>query len=158
MTSDEGSRLRAIRLSSLREAPDAFASTFEETSARPPQSWRQQLQDLATFVAVADGTDVGIVRGAPYDGEPGAAILLSMWVAPEARGQGVGDALIDVVVDWARDEGYLRLLLEVADDNAHAISLYARKGFEPTGMASELPPPRQHVKEHQRALELRRRF
>jgi GNAT superfamily N-acetyltransferase len=151
---EDWERLEAIRLASLRDAPQAFGSTLEETEARPADSWRQQLVDLATFLAVIDGQDVGIVRGTHYDGKPGAAILLSMWVAPSARGAGVGEALVETLVDWARQEGYARLLLDVADDNQPAIGLYARMGFEPTGETGALPPPRDHIKEHERGLAL----
>ena len=146
--------LRAIRLRALRDAPEAFGTTFAEAAAWPMESWTRQLAELATFIAVIDGADVGLARGGPHDGKPGAAILLSMWVAPEARGKGVGDALIDSVIAWARGEGFSRLLLEVGDHNEPAIALYARKGFRPTGATSTLPPPRTHVPEHERALEL----
>jgi GNAT superfamily N-acetyltransferase len=154
LTPHEGPRLRSIRLASLLDAPDAFASTHAETAARPPESWPQQLEQLATFVAVCEGADAGMVRGTACEGEPGAAILLSMWVAPRARGQGVGQALIAALADWARSEGFGRLVLEVADTNAPAIALYGRLGFEPTGETSSLPPPRQHISEHRRALSL----
>lgn len=151
---DELARLRAIRLRSLRDAPDAFASSYEETAARPSESWRQQLVDLATFVAVVNGKDVGIVRSGPVGAEGDAAVLLSMWVAPNARGTGVGDALVDAVVAWARTGGYARVLLDVADGNAAAIRLYARKGFAPTGRRGSLPLPRDQVCEHEMALVL----
>ncbi|MBX3465895.1 MAG: GNAT family N-acetyltransferase [Planctomycetes bacterium] len=154
LTPVEGERLRALRLASLRDAPHAFASTHEEAAARPPESWRQQLVELATFVAVADGVDVGLVRAGPFTEDAGAAMLLSMWVAPQARGAGVGDALIDAVVDWARDEGFARVVLDVGDENASAQRLYARHGFAPTGERSRLPPPREHVHEHRRARTL----
>lgn len=144
--------LRAIRLRALRDAPEAFGTTFAEASGWPMESWTRQLAELATFIAVIDGVDVGLARGGPHDGKPGAAILLSMWVAPEARGKGVGDALIDTVVGWARSAGYSRLLLDVGDHNEPAIGLYARKGFKPTGETSTLPPPRTHIPEHERAL------
>ena len=150
----EGGRLRGIRLRSLHDAPDAFGSTYEETDARPDESWRAQIEALATFVAVSDGRDVGIVRGSPFEGRPGAAILLSMWVDAAARGTGVGDGLIDAVIDWARSAGFDRIYLDVADDNEPAIGLYARKGFERTGATGSLPPPREHVREHEQVLKL----
>jgi GNAT superfamily N-acetyltransferase len=150
----EGERLRALRLRALRDAPDAFSGTFEEAASRPLSSWGQQLIELPTFVAVLASDDVGMARGGPYQGRPGAAILLSMWVAPEARGRGVGEALLDAVVAWARAEGFARLLLDVADTNTPAVSLYARKGFRPTGATGALPPPREHILEHEMALEL----
>lgn len=150
----EGQRLRAIRLQALAEAPDAFGSTCEEASARPLDSWAAQLRQIPTSVAVVDGEDVGIVRGARDDSRTDSAWLISMWVAPEVRGQGVGEALIDAVVEWARASGARRLLLDVGDHNRPAIDLYARMGFEPNGTTGSLPPPRSHIREHQRELRL----
>ncbi len=154
LSHDEADRLRRIRLRSLRDAPDAFASTYEETEARPAESWTEQVATLPTFVAVRNGVDVGIARGAPDDASESAAWLISMWIDPVARGQRIGERLIDAVVEWARTAGKSRLLLEVADENPSAIALYARMGFVPNGEVSTLPPPREHVREHQRVLEL----
>lgn len=150
----EGPRLRAIRLRALAEAPDAFGSTHDEAEARPPDSWDAQLREIPTFVAVVDGEDVGIVRGARDDSHADAAWLISMWVAPEVRGQGVGEALIDAVVGWARASGAGRLLLDVGDHNRPAIALYARMGFQPNGTTGSLPAPRDYIREHQRELRL----
>jgi ribosomal protein S18 acetylase RimI-like enzyme len=154
LSSDEGLRLRTIRLRALADAPDAFGSTYADVAARPLESWSQQLQEIATFVAVRDGEDVGLVRCASDAQHHDTAWLISMWVAPEARGQGVGGALIDAVVAYARSNGASRLLLDVGDHNQQAIALYARKGFEPTGETGTLPAPRHHIREHQRELRL----
>jgi GNAT superfamily N-acetyltransferase len=154
LTPAEGSRLRELRLRSLRDAPYAFRSSYEEFASLPDDAWTRQLAELVTFVAVARGRDVGIVRGAPHHQLPRAAALRSMWVASEARGQGVGDALVGAVLDWARAAGFRRVVLDVVDDNAAAIALYARHGFEPSGVTSSLPAPREHVGEHQRTLTL----
>ena len=151
---DEALRLRHIRLRALADAPDAFGSTYAEVSAHPLDMWRQQLQEIVTFVAVRDGEDVGIVRCASEEHHPDTAWLLSMWVAPEARGQGVGNALIDAVIAYARASGAIRLLLDVGDHNQQAIALYARKGFKPNGQTGALPAPRHHMREHQRELRL----
>ena len=77
-----------------------------------------------------------------------------MWVSPEVRGQGVGEALIDAVVEWARVSGARRVLLDVGDHNQPAIALYARKGFEPNGIIGSLPTSRNYIREHQRELQL----
>ena len=63
--------------------------------------------------------------------------------------------MVDAAIEHARSKGVVRVLLDVADDNSPAIALYARKGFRPNGAVSTLPPPRQHVREHQRELRLR---
>ena len=81
-------------------------------------------------------------------------MLISMWVAPEARRTGVGAALVDAVIDWARAQGFPRLGLEVVDGNAAARALYARKGFEPVGESLPCPPPREHLREQPCMLEL----
>ena len=154
LAAGEGLRLRTIRLRALADAPDAFSSTYDEAASRPLDSWAVQLQKLATFVAVLDGEDVGLVRGARDDLQPDAAWLISMWVSPEVRGQGVGEALIDAVVEWARISATRRMLLDVGDHNHPAIALYARKGFEPNGTTGSLPTPRSHIREHQRELQL----
>jgi ribosomal protein S18 acetylase RimI-like enzyme len=108
-----------------------------------------------TFLAVVDGTDAGLAVGAPHHNIPGDAGLYAMWVAPDARGRGVGTALVAAVVDWARAAGHGCLRLEVADDNAPAVRLYERAGFAATGRRGHLPPPRDHITEHERALVLR---
>jgi len=132
-------RLRQLRLRALQDAPEAFGSTYEETAQRPPASWVQQIRDLATFVVVRDKRDVGMVRGAP--GHGGVRELISMWVAPEARGLGVGDALVEATIDWARGVGATGLSLEVHDNNAPAIALYTRHGFE---FVRQLPDSGEH--------------
>lgn len=153
LTTHDAERLRMIRLRALRDAPYAYSATYEETAARPPESWTRQLEELATFVAVEEGRDIGLVRVGPHDSLSDAGLLLSMWVAPEARGRGVGVALIDAVANCARSAGLLRLVLGVDLDNAHALALYRRAGF----VAIDEPqpqPPHEHEREIQLALML----
>jgi GNAT superfamily N-acetyltransferase len=152
LDSEAGPRLRSIRLRALLDTPDAFGSTYEETVARPAESWSEQLRNLPTFVAVSDELDVGVVRCGRDNANTRTAWLISMWVAPEVRRSGVGGLLVDAVIGWARASGMNRLLLDVADGNAPAIALYSRKGFMPNGEVSTLPPPRDHIREHQREL------
>ena len=150
----EGERLREIRLASLKDAPDAFGTTFLEAATWPQESWSKQIQALPTFVAVLDGLDGGIVLGAPHTHKADMAYLISMWVAPNARGVGVGEALIDAVIDWGRTEGFACLLLDVGDNNKLARALYERKGFKPTGERSTMPPPREYIHEHRMSIDL----
>ena len=154
LTTDATARLRELRLRALQDSPDAFGSTYEETATRPESSWVQQLRDLPTFVAVVDGHDVGMVRGGSAGHD--TAELISMWVAPEARRMGVGIALIDEVIAWAKSAGFTRIQLDVAEVNTPANALYERAGFLPSGNRSTLPPPRQHITEMERVRPLAR--
>ena len=155
LTTNEAIRLRAIRLRSLEDAPDAFGSTFQEMESRPIENWTQQLKDMVTFVAVRDDDDVGIVRGVADNDQPDTAWLNSMWVAPDDRGMGLGDQLILALVAWAKERRFRRIVLDVGDENRNAIALYERMGFLPNGVTSQLPSPRQHIQEHQREFLLR---
>ena len=147
-------RYRAVRLRALGESPDAFWMTLAEEEAFAGERWRERLGSAATFVVAEGSADVGVVTGAAYEGREGVAGLFGMWVAPEARGTGVADVLVDEVVAWARSEGFERLVLDVADDNAVAIRMYERKGFLPTGRTAHMPAPRKHILEHERSLDL----
>ena len=80
-----------------------------------------------------DGTPVGTATGAEYDAEPGVAHVYAMWVAPDARGAGVGRALLDAVADWASDRGCDRLVLSVTETNEIARRVYEACGFVDTG-------------------------
>ena len=62
------------------------------------------------------------------------AMHLGISVAREAQGQGVGKALMQAMCDYAdRWAQVLRIELTVFTDNARAISLYTRFGFEREG-------------------------
>jgi ribosomal protein S18 acetylase RimI-like enzyme len=152
----EGARLRAVRLRALADEPDAFGSTLADAERRSAEDWEAQLEALPTFVWHEGDADVGMVRGAPHDADPEAGYLISMWVAPEARGRGVGGALIAEVIAWARGRGLRRLVLDVGAHNGSARRLYERAGFVPTGTTGALPPPRDRLPEVEMALDLGR--
>lgn len=57
-------------------------------------------------------------------------ILNDLFVAPEARCQGVGEALLEAARDHARSVGAARMTLSTAVDNSAAHALYVRTGWE----------------------------
>ena len=154
LTPDDWLIARQVRLAALKADPDAFGSTFDQEVGYGEGDWRGRLarRDCATFVAFAGDDDpAGIIVGAPYGQKAG---LYSMWVDAEYRGEGIGGALVDAVIEWAMENGYSELLLDVADENPLAIALYESRGFAPTGVKSTLPAPRDSITEHQRMLRL----
>lgn len=103
VTPDDWRSWRVLRLAALAEAPAAFGSTLAGWTGvgDDERRWRDRLTTVPhNLVLVRDGTDVGLVSlVAP--GENGTPELISLWVAPEARGAGVGDAAIDAVLALA---------------------------------------------------------
>jgi ribosomal-protein-alanine N-acetyltransferase len=54
-------------------------------------------------------------------------------VAPEARGLGIGGALVDVVVERVKERGARELFLEVRESNHVAQAIYRDRGFTVVG-------------------------
>lgn len=66
--------------------------------------------------------------------EPGVFQMDGIFVAAEARGQGVGGQLLDAVLAAAAQEGCRVVRLDVIDINPRAQALYERKGFVGAGL------------------------
>jgi GNAT superfamily N-acetyltransferase len=133
---DDWSVFREIRLRSLLDTPGAFGSTYGEESSQTERAWRDWAAGRwrgGTAVVFAgradDETLVGTATGAEYEAEPSTGHVYAMWVAPDARGAGVGRALLDAVVAWAQDRGCGRLALTVTETNAAARAFYGACGF-----------------------------
>lgn len=131
---------RELRLRSLLDSPEAFGSTYGAELVQAERAWRDWAAGrwpggtAAVFAGRADdGTPVGTATGAEFDAEPGVAHVYAMWVAPDARGAGVGGALLDAITDWARDRGCDRLILSVTETNEIARLVYGACGFIDTG-------------------------
>ena len=59
-------------------------------------------------------------------------------VAEEARGQGIGEALMDFAQNLARQKGCSKLTLTVWNDNAGALRFYEGLGMTPFRTMMEL--------------------
>ena len=57
-------------------------------------------------------------------------LLEDLFVREDVRGAGLGRALVDAVVDLARERGCRRIELDANDGNAAAIALYSKLGFD----------------------------
>ncbi|MEO1055292.1 MAG: GNAT family N-acetyltransferase [Actinomycetota bacterium] len=127
---------RSLRLAALADAPDAFGSGLADWADADDDRWRARLRDVPlNVIADLDGEPVGQVSGLAVD-VSGAVELISMWVAPNARGLGVGDALIDAVVSRAVGVGARRVELDVKETNRVAQRLYERHQFARVGAGS----------------------
>ncbi|GAA3879182.1 GNAT family N-acetyltransferase [Saccharothrix violaceirubra] len=121
---DEWPVWRTLRLAALIDSPDAFEASYEYWAQADEERWRKRLaKPSLNAVATLDGEEVGMVTGSPIEER---VELLSLWVAPEVRGQGVGDALVRTVVEYA---GRRPVSLQLAESNTHARALYLRNGF-----------------------------
>ncbi|WEO97866.1 GNAT family N-acetyltransferase [Streptomyces sp. FXJ1.172] len=92
------------------------------------------------LVAEADGRVVGYIRLArptPLASNAHVLQIQGLAVADEARGRGVGRALVRAAVEEARGRGARRLSLRVLGHNAPARALYESEGFAVEGVQPE---------------------
>jgi GNAT superfamily N-acetyltransferase len=133
---DEWQAFREIRLAALADAPDAYLTTLAEAQAQPAQLWQDRIAANPHFLAAVDGVAVGMTVVIATDN---GREIVAVWVAPDARGRGVIEALIDAAVSWARDQGDAHLGLWVVEGNERAERAYARYGFTRTGRTQPVP-------------------
>jgi GNAT superfamily N-acetyltransferase len=129
----DASLLRAIRLEALADSPQAYGSSYEETSAWSNRHWRALCRQWNYYLAEHEGRVVGVASGGTNNVHPGTRWLYGMYLSPSARGTGVAQQLVEAVESWARDEGVDSLFLHVAEPMARARAFYEKEGFVLTG-------------------------
>jgi GNAT superfamily N-acetyltransferase len=126
---------KTIRLAALKEAPYAFGTRYEDAVLRPEQEWRNSATERAlsansaTFLAFVGEEAVGIAGGYRDDASQKTVDLVSVWIAPEWRGAGIIDPLIETVCHWAQSVGAMRISAWVTEGNDRALRVYNRQGF-----------------------------
>jgi len=132
--STELSRLRDIRLESLRENPEAFSADLEMEEAMTPQDWVARSKRGITFGGFRGDSLEGIVvfsqpqsRKTAHTGEVGA-----MYVRQAARGTGLADAMMTALIAHAGGK-VEQLRLGVNAENPRAVKFYERHGFRAVG-------------------------
>ena len=140
LTSRDAAEFQALRLRGLRESPEAFGSSYDEEVSRPLTVVAERLDAARSptgrivMGAFASGQLVGVV-GCMQEARTKTrhkAVVWGMYVAPEARGRGIGRALLDRAVAEARSwPNVARIVLSVVDRASAARHLYRSAGFKP---------------------------
>src|SRR6266516_4724442 len=108
-----------LRLRALRNNPEAFGSTYEEALVHGIERYAERLRsegDNFWLGAFVEGTLVGMVGFRRAEGikNQHRGMIIGMYVAPEARGQGAGKALVNEVIARAKKlAGHEQIHLEV---------------------------------------------
>lgn len=143
LTEDDWETLREIRLRALTTDGAAYGSSLEREQGLKESHWRMRLRASPWFVALDREQMVGLVC---VISEPGAPAeerhLVGLWVSPEHRGTGAGDALLGAAERWANTDGAALTSLWLMDGNAAAERLYRRAGYAPTGVRMPMPRDR----------------
>ena len=146
LNQDDWRLYKALRLRSLHDSPDSFGSSYESEAAYPDEEWMSRLDpqgrahNALPLVAELDGQASGLAWGLIHEPESRTAHVYQMWVAPEARGLGIGHALLNHIIAWAEEAQLDRVVLSVTTTNPAAVALYLSSGFIPQGELQALKP------------------
>lgn len=122
-------------------ATDAYPSNWPSD----PSRWLTPSGLLSSWVAVADASVVGhVVAGAidekadPYftrvSSRPASKLveIKRLFVAPHARGHGIGRLLLEAAIEYAKSCS-LEPILEVTADRQGPVQFYERSGWQRVG-------------------------
>jgi len=120
-----------------RSLPDPYVKDYDAISGEGPTRWARRF-DVANWgflSARVDGQPIGaavVAFDTPgvnmLEGRRDLAVLWDLRVVPEARGQGVGDALFRAAEAWARARGCAEMKIETQNINVPACRFYAAQG------------------------------
>jgi ribosomal protein S18 acetylase RimI-like enzyme len=146
--------VRRARPDDLDAAGAVTVAAYSEFTLGPDDPYVRKLRDAATrdreaelWVADLDGVVVGTVTialaGSPWReiGEPDEGEFRMLAVSPAARRRGVGEALMQLVLDRFRELGARAIVLSSLAEMSSAHRVYERVGFRRTPDRDWSPVP-----------------
>ncbi|MPZ49654.1 MAG: GNAT family N-acetyltransferase [Dehalococcoidia bacterium] len=106
----------------------------------PPVDWISEVQsrfrpgpDSMLLLARSEGRAVAFanayLRTTPGSPPPRFIYVDNVYVLAEARGRGIGSALLSCFESWARERGVEEIRLDVFASNDHAVDFWRQAGF-----------------------------
>ena len=125
----------AILAKIVRQVMEEFGVNLPDTVYTDPTTdhlFELFQKDKAVYnVAEVDGKVVGGGGIYPTDGLPdGVCELVKMWLLPEARGLGLGRAMIEKCLQQAKELGFNKVYLESMPELKQALNIYEKFGFQ----------------------------
>ncbi|HET7820112.1 MAG TPA: GNAT family N-acetyltransferase [Ornithinibacter sp.] len=120
-------------------AGETYAYPEGLSSAQAHDLWVESPPGITVVAVSDDGAVLGSAKAGPNRPARGSHVATaSFMVADAARGQGVGRALGEWVLDWAREQGYAAMQFNaVVETNLAAVHLWHDLGFEVVGTVPE---------------------
>jgi GNAT superfamily N-acetyltransferase len=126
-----------------RSTPPIYAPPVHLTLEEIREAHRAlQPRGATHFIAAIDGHDVGLLTleltsPAPRLCPAGQPYIGPTATHPDARGRGVGGALVNAALTWAHDHGYAWVAVDFEPANPLSRPFWLGSGFEPVGYSVE---------------------
>jgi phosphinothricin acetyltransferase len=152
MSGDDLVRVRSAALDDLPAVAAIYThytlrtTTTVNTEVRTPREWRERFESNVLggrhhlLVAEVDGTVAGFVETQQFRPKPAydRSVELSVYVAPDRTGLGIGAALYrELFIRLRDDETMHRAFAIIALPNEASIAFHERQGFTYRGTLSE---------------------
>jgi phosphinothricin acetyltransferase len=131
MAPDDAETVAAIYNEGIRGRQATFV-----TDERTPEQVADWVgDDHPALVAERDGVVVGWIKLGPHSTSRSYAGVaeFAIYVAGDARGAGVGRALLEAAAEVARDNGCWKLVAKVFPENGPSVALMRACGFRDVG-------------------------
>lgn len=134
LSPSDWSRYRDLRLKSLQTDPQAFADTYEFADQQTESYWRghleraDQAQGSWMLFAEDQGQLVGCMSAVIFEDDK-IPTIVGVYVAPEARGQGLGKRLLTSLLQRLKKASVTGVKLSVNVEQLTALKLYQSLGF-----------------------------
>ena len=127
-------------------AGETYAYPEGLSSAEAHDLWVESPPGITVVAVSDDGAVLGSAKAGPNRPARGSHVATaSFMVADAARGRGVGRALGEWVLEWAREQGYAAMQFNaVVETNLAAVHLWRDLGFEVVGTVPEAFSSRSH--------------
>lgn len=137
LDADDWKLFRDIRLEALQEDPVVFGNSYQEEVVKTEDFWRKHINNM--WFVVMNNQVVGMIGLLQDSGlkKNHRAQLISLWVKPAFRSQGIGKALVQHALMSAQKQEIRKLYLYVTSTQQEVIKLYEALGFYTIGLLKE---------------------
>jgi L-amino acid N-acyltransferase YncA len=136
MTEDHWSDVRAIYQAGIDTGHATFATA-------PPATWAAWQQDHLKDLSLVVVRGTAVVGWASLAGVSGRCVYagvaeVSVYIAPDARGRGVGRQLLAALIERSEANHLWTLQAGIFPENQASVALHRAAGFEPVGLRRRL--------------------
>jgi RimJ/RimL family protein N-acetyltransferase len=133
-TQDDWELVRALRLEALQSEPGVFGSSYARESVYDEAQWRvwSAGPGKAVFLLYDDTSLIGLTGILAHPNDPTTAMCIASYLKPPYRGQKLSRLFYQARLDWAREQGFTRLVVGHRASNTPSMRANQVFGFQET--------------------------
>ncbi|HPH96058.1 MAG TPA: N-acetyltransferase family protein [Anaerolineaceae bacterium] len=123
-----------------QEGIDTGHATFAPAPPSDWQTWQAGKLNAGSLVALENGIVLGWAALSPTSTRPvyAGVVETSLYVAANARGRGLGSALLQAVISLSESSGIWSLQAGIFPENQASLALFEHGGFRRVGLREKI--------------------